>query len=120
MNKYRQTFLVLVALTLGSTSFAGSAKAEPTVYQNDDREVYIFHPEDRDNSNQSSDKKVYHGSEVDYYRGPARTGYRGPNSEYYRGPRRTIYNGSKVDYYRGPRTTVIRGENRTYVKPNRY
>ncbi len=118
MHKYKQTLLILAALTLGSTSFAASANAKPTVYENDDRNIYIFHPEDR-NSRQESDKKVYRGSEADYYRDPVRTGYDGPNANYYRGPRRTIYNGSKVDYYRGPRGTVIKGPNRTYVKPGR-
>lgn len=119
MCKYKQILLILAAFTLGSTSFAASASAEPTVYQKDDRNIYIFHPEDIDNDREPS-KKVYNGSQVDYYRGPLRTGYEGPNTKYYRGPRRTIYNGSKVDYYRGPRGgAVIKGPNQTYVKPGR-
>jgi len=119
MYKYKQTLLILAALTLGSTSFSASANAEPTVYHNNDRNVYIFHPESNNNPAPATDKKVYHGSQVDYYRDPLRTGYDGPNTNYYRGPRRTIYNGSKVDYYRGPRATVIKGSNRTYIKPGR-
>ncbi len=118
MYKYKQALLILAALTLGSTSFAASASAEPTVYQNDDRNIYIFHPEEK-TDNQVRSKKVYNGSQVDYYRGPVRTGYDGPNANYYRGPKRTIYNGSKVDYYRGPRGVVIKGPNQTYVKPGR-
>ena len=134
MNKHKQAFLVLTALTLGVTSFTAGAKAEPTVYQNGDRQIYIFHPEDRDN-NQSSEITSYDGPNVDYYRGPARTSYDGPNVDYYRGPARTSYdgpnvdyyrgtartryNGTNVDYYRGPRGSVVKGPNRTYVKPSR-
>lgn len=119
MYRFKKTLLVLVALTLGSTGFAVSANAKPTVYQNNDRDVYILHPNSNNNPARATEKKVYRGSQVDYYRGPLRTGYDGPNANYYRGPRRTVYNGSKVDYYRGPRGTVIKGPNRTYVKPGR-
>lgn len=102
MSKYKQAFLVLSALTLGVTSFTAGAKAKPTVYQNGDRQIYIFHPKDQHN-NQSSTRTRYNGPKVDYYRGPVRTRYNGP----------------KVNYYRGPRGSVVKGPNRTYVKPNR-
>ena len=134
MIKYKQIILVLTALTLGVTSFTAGAKAEPTVYQNGDRQIYIFHPKDQEN-NQSSNRTRYNGPNVDYYRGPARIHYNGPNVDYYRGPARTHYNGPNVDYYRGPartryngpnvnyhrdpRGSVVKGPHRTYIKPSR-
>lgn len=93
---------MLTALTLGVTSFTASAKAEPTVYQNGDRQVYIFYPKDQDN-NQSSN----------------RTRYDDPNVNYYRDPARTRYDGSNVNYYRNHRVSVVKRPNRTYVKPSR-
>jgi hypothetical protein len=119
MYGYKQTLLILTAIALGSTTIASSANAEPTVYQNNDRNVYIFHPDDSNYQTPSVEKTVYYGSQVDYYKGPVRTGYDGPNANYYRGPKRTIYNGAKADYYRGPRGVVIKGANRTYIKPGR-
>ena len=118
MIKYKQVILVLTALTLGVTSFTAGAKAEPTVYQNGDRQIYIFHLKDQDN-NQSSNRTRYNGPNVDYYRGPARIHYNGPNVDYYRGPARTRYNGPNVNYHRGPRGSVVKGPNRTYIKPSR-
>ena len=102
MIKYKQIILVLTALTLGVTSFTAGAKAESTVYQNGDRQIYIFHPKAQDN-NQSSNRIHYNGPNVDYYRGPARTRYNGPN----------------VNYHRGPRGSVVKGPHRTYIKPSR-
>ena len=102
MIKYKQVILVLTALTLGVTSFTAGAKAESTVYQNGDRQIYIFHPKAQDN-NQSSNRIHYNGPNVDYYRGPARTRYNGPN----------------VNYHRGPRGSVVKGPHRTYIKPSR-
>lgn len=81
MSKYKQAFLVLTALTLGVTSFTAGAKAEPTVYQNGERQIYIFHPKDRDN-NHSSTRTRYDDPNVDYYRGPRGSVVKGPNRTY--------------------------------------
>ena len=86
LNLKRTSLIVATTLTLGVTTFATTANAEPKVYEGTNGGVCV--------------------------NGAARNGCRGVNGNTaYKGPRRGAVRGANGAAYKGPRRGAVRGTN---------